>query len=154
MTEDELVAIEARANTATPGPWTRIINTCGGPVIYSVWVEDARGWSICVDVSEADAEFIAAARDAVPALIAEVRRLQEELLTAIERTQGSVHDYYYDKIRDMTIEIEQLHDQIGRDAISYAQCDSDRRNFAARCAWMREELMDRGVTQKELDEHE
>jgi len=154
MTDAELDRLQVLADAATAGPWGTI--PPGGP--------NGAFWGICnrlgmivamrLTTSKADAEFIAASRDAVPALIAEVRRLQEELLTAIERTQGSVHDYYYDKIRDMTIEIEQLHDQIGRDAISYAQCDSDRRNFAARCAWMREELMDRGVTQKELDEHE
>lgn len=87
-------------------------------------------------------------------LRAENEWLMEQAVTATERAQRSVHEFYQDKIRDLTIEIEQLHNQIGRAALSYAQCDSDRRNFAVRCEWMREELMDRGVTRKELDNHE
>ena len=150
MTDDELDAIEARCNKATPQDWYAVTDIGGESWVAFGASEDIVADNCALD----DAVFIAAARADVPALIAEVRRLREELLTAIERTQRSVHDYYYDKIRNMTIEIEQLHDQIGRDAISYAQCDSDRRNFAARCAWMREELMDRGVTRKELDNHE
>jgi hypothetical protein len=59
VTDDELDVIGARANAATPGPWT--------------WPD----WDDCSE-QEADAnnEFIAHAREDVPALVAEVRRLR------------------------------------------------------------------------------
>lgn len=132
MTHHEIDMIERRCLAATFGPWTT--GQLGGYEVVASRVGSHWEDLLCGDNRHADAEFMASARSDIPALVAEVRRLQEKLLTAIERTQRSVHDYYYDKIRDMTIEIEQLHDQIGRGAISYAQCDSDRRDFAARCA--------------------
>ena len=78
MTEDELNEIEVRANAATPGPWKaglygsvtvnnglKILNTN-----YSSY--NSHGGNC------PDAEFIACAREDVPALIAEVRRLKAE----------------------------------------------------------------------------
>lgn len=56
MTDEELAAIEARANAATRGPWKTIT---GGP-------------------------FISVSKD-IPELVAEVRRLREELLAAHKR---------------------------------------------------------------------
>lgn len=83
MTEQELAAIEARATAATPGPWTashrHVHGTpdndeqsglgleIEGPPQASGRGQFARG---------ADATFIAAAREDVPALVAEVRRLR------------------------------------------------------------------------------
>src|SRR5678815_1435825 len=93
MTEEELTVIEARANAATPGAW-----------IWEDWVQDdgpneytltappetRHGWrpdSTFPDLrnliisdedrstSREDRDFIASARDDVPALVAEVRRL-------------------------------------------------------------------------------
>ena len=52
ITEQQLAEIEARANAATEGPWT-------------------------IEVTNAD--FFAAARADVPALVAEVRKLREAL---------------------------------------------------------------------------
>ena len=75
MTDElDLDAIEARAEVATPGPWT----IKRGGVRSSEWLldPDLDGWGH-IDF-EADAEFIAAARSDVPALVAEVRRLQAE----------------------------------------------------------------------------
>ena len=76
MSELDLDRLEALPTAASPGPWrtdpserveTRPPNT------YDVW----RPFVGCVaeNLTFADAEFIAAAREAVPALIAEVRRL-------------------------------------------------------------------------------
>jgi hypothetical protein len=77
MTDAELDALEKLAAAATPGPWTIQFTTmstrvygppesfvCGMPAIDDPTVEP-------------DAHFIAAAREAVPALIAEVRRLRK-----------------------------------------------------------------------------
>lgn len=81
MTEEEIQAIEARANAATEGPWeVRALagypNECwAGPAI------DAPGYSDFYtgyegEISRPNAEFIAHARTDVPALVAEIRRLR------------------------------------------------------------------------------
>lgn len=68
MGEDELARLEALTEAATPGPWYVKRNV---EIFY-----------VARDVARADiavnAEFIAAARAAVPALIAELRRLRDE----------------------------------------------------------------------------
>ena len=100
MTQDELAAllarldeIEARAAAATPGPWKlieepyrgrtasreggwlgQIVGVGSGSVVY-------RGPDSFEAVeSRHDADFIAAARTDVPALVAAVRTLQDRLL--------------------------------------------------------------------------
>lgn len=84
-----LGAIEARAKAATPGPWTNPW-TCVGTARKDGFYTDAvdtDAW-VCVPeyydgnnlkVRKQDAAFIAAAREDVPALVAEVRRLCEAL---------------------------------------------------------------------------
>lgn len=68
-------ALEA---AATPGPWDVLRD---GPSIedsvvdYSIWCE-AIGDRLTSEVGKADAEFIAHARTAVPALVAAVERVQ------------------------------------------------------------------------------
>ena len=83
MTAAELDAIEQRAHAATEGPWEA--GTGDGDPRPHVWTSRSTG---CVahityvvpndygDVRPDDAEFIAHARDDVPALLAEVRRLR------------------------------------------------------------------------------
>lgn len=85
MTNEELDAIEARANAASEGPWTAEYDGAilpadsHPPVIYS----DG-------DMTDADREFVAAARDDVPKLVAEVRRLRGLFTEAdAERLQGA-----------------------------------------------------------------
>ena len=56
MTEEQLKEIEGRANAATPGPWTL-------------------SWS-STQCSHEDSKLIAHAREDIPNLIAEIRRLQ------------------------------------------------------------------------------
>ena len=90
MTEQELAAIEARANAATAGPWTAQT----GEVLYwsprptkakpnagythtlmrAEQTDYASGEFFAV-VDDTDATFIAHARTDVPALVAEVRKL-------------------------------------------------------------------------------
>ena len=79
MTEDELATIDARATEATPGPWSYP----GDPWTF---VHDASGRSLLdldeprgFEQTQRDAAFIAASREDVPALVAEVRRLREAL---------------------------------------------------------------------------
>ena len=96
MTEEQLAELEALANAATDGPWTvkktEFEDAQADAFFDDVYTVEAKHlWEIC-DISthermnefavysremdRADAAFIAAARTAVPDLIAEVRRLR------------------------------------------------------------------------------
>ena len=99
LTDARLAEMEALASDATPGPWK-----CGryklagdpafevvGPssenrrLIVQTVVGDAR----CPEHTlqeQANAQFVAASREAVPALIAEVRRLRETLEAIAKET--------------------------------------------------------------------
>ena len=93
MDRDELAEIEARANAATPGPWTthvvyRVITPRAGDDGYLV--ADC-GASESPDCCEGNAPFIAHARTDVPALVAEVRRLAAE----VERLSAMVPRWAY-----------------------------------------------------------
>lgn len=80
----DLAAIRARAEAATPAPWRipRKLSqlapdwTIAAGVKVVAYVDQKR------DNSEADFTFIAAARTDIPALLAEVERLNVELATA------------------------------------------------------------------------
>lgn len=88
MTEDELKAIEERANAATKGTW--ILGSWGDNV-FSVaggnWTEICRIKRDDKAIEESqdgrDAAFIAHAHEDVPALVAEVRRLRARLETVL-----------------------------------------------------------------------
>jgi hypothetical protein len=77
MTDEELQAIEARANAATPGPWEvfaeREVSTEHKALMGCT--HDGDG----VFYEREDAEFVAHARADIPALVAEVRRLRGAL---------------------------------------------------------------------------
>ena len=77
-----LAHIETRANAATEGPWCtdawEIYQGTEYQPGLSMWIgETCRGTST-PEQDQADAAFVAAARTDVPALIAEVRRLQAQ----------------------------------------------------------------------------
>ena len=89
MTEEQLQAIEERANAATPGPWDN-----RGDIVKDIAFEDdvifyaadsmgphieSGDWQTAVTQMRTDAAFIAHAREDVPALIAEVRALRSKL---------------------------------------------------------------------------
>jgi hypothetical protein len=83
MTDAELDAIEARAKAATPGPWTAEHEYIAAPVpggrpngeVIGDFIPSTRSRHVPVQQMRANATFVAAARDDVPALVAEVRRL-------------------------------------------------------------------------------
>ncbi len=91
MTDDELAVIDARASAASSGPWRSFIegrDHLGGDDFIRVGCEDdggadmyvtlyPEGTTTALPASAADLDFIAGARQDVPALIAEVRRLRE-----------------------------------------------------------------------------
>ncbi|MDE2103537.1 MAG: hypothetical protein KGL39_40230 [Patescibacteria group bacterium] len=75
MTDAELAAIEARTNDATPGPW---IDDDGYRVLRSdgKCLFEGKHFEVC---RYEDMTFCAHAREDVPSLLAEVRRLRAEL---------------------------------------------------------------------------
>lgn len=86
MSDDELNAIEARANAATPGPWE-----ADGADVTTRYTSHSKGlvrWQVASYVDPRDLDFIVHAREDVPALVAEVRRLrgiEQEMEDLIER---------------------------------------------------------------------
>ena len=79
MTSKELDAIQARADAATPGTW----NAGGDNMARSINGNDPVkpvAW-LTVWNDRPNADFIAHAREDVPALVAEVRRLREAAKT-------------------------------------------------------------------------
>lgn len=75
MTDEELNAIEARANAATVGPW-RGAKDEGVEADATAVFETGCGCCTEKFLSEPDALFIANARTDVPALVAEIRRIK------------------------------------------------------------------------------
>ena len=78
LTDEQLDAIAARANAAQPGPWLRYTQSDHASLRSSngEMVAGTFGWEWGGIEHEADADFIAHAREDVPALLAEVRRLR------------------------------------------------------------------------------
>jgi hypothetical protein len=104
MTDLDLDAIEARANSARPGPWRLGI---GGVVVVHAQAKPT-------DYVEAhcapggNAAFIAAARTDVPLLVAEVRRLREEN-AAIQAALDSLNEWCDGKMNEPAVLAEKAH---------------------------------------------
>lgn len=79
MTEAELVQIEQREAAAKPGPWH--VDEMGGMLTSADGDYVHSDWAGC-HPSDEDTAFIIGARQDVPALLAEVRRLRELLQQA------------------------------------------------------------------------
>ena len=91
LTADEIEVIAARAEAASPGPWRASIegrdHLSGDTVILVGDRSTDKAWDMYVwrdagdgqrFASEADLDFIAHARQDIPLLITEVRRLRSE----------------------------------------------------------------------------
>lgn len=106
MTNEELTAIEARANAATMGPWKGTKNSG----VVSTRTRDSvfeTGCGCCTEkfLSAEDAAFIADARADVPALVAEVRRLRTLVERAFQEGQdGRILDGHEQFIYDVAWE--------------------------------------------------
>lgn len=97
MTEQELAAIEKRANAATREPWS-----VSGTYVPTASLSAVSVYGMGMEVAECqmdtDGTFIAAARVDVPALIAEVRKLTAErdalrvdVRTHVETVSSNIH---------------------------------------------------------------
>lgn len=87
MTEDELRQLEALTSEATPGPWVVSNGTRGFPVGHTIFQFSQKGRTIAAtsvmhDGTREDAAFIAACREAMPKLLAEVRAWRSIQLAA------------------------------------------------------------------------
>jgi hypothetical protein len=84
LPSEELDAIAERCSTATPGPWRAFVegrDHVSGDSFIMTGEGKSRGPDMYVTLdgvpaSPADLDFIAAAREDIPRLIAEVRRLR------------------------------------------------------------------------------
>lgn len=114
MTDLDLDAIEARANAATEGPWIIVPEKCG-PDGQGVFTAEEFG-HVCevgdpyprgANRPQESMEFIAAAREDVPALVAEVRRLRarEE---AFRLNAAEVREFAASKLGDPALARESL----------------------------------------------
>lgn len=96
MTEQRLAELEALANEATPEPWIWDGDECELRSPASIQaVLDGEWWNTGdagVSVLPKNIAFIAAARTAVPELIAEVRRLRVGLESARATIQSMLND--------------------------------------------------------------
>ena len=86
MTEEELKAIEARLQAATPGPWSDFCES--GDWWIETMADDGSPGGLVVcdanDMDAADMALIAAAPTDIAALIAEVRRLRTLIVNYAE----------------------------------------------------------------------
>jgi hypothetical protein len=99
MTEDDLQAIEARLRDLPRGPW--YIENARPGRDDEARVYDGNHYGVCKPTPNNQhyrrpiAEFVVAARSDIPALVAEVRRLQ-----------GHIHDD--DRIYEITADVSKL----------------------------------------------
>jgi hypothetical protein len=101
VNDQRLDEILGRANAATPGPWCNdsweIYQGAEYEPGISVWIgETCRAGSM--DQDRADAEFVAAARSDVPALVAEVQSLHTEV-DKLKRSASSAEEDYRRVVR-------------------------------------------------------
>lgn len=87
MMTQQLDAIEARAKEATAGPWHT--EWSAESALNGVWCIDGRVCSAARGSRAEDSEFVAHAREDVPALVAEVRRLRAALERIATENQAS-----------------------------------------------------------------
>jgi len=100
MTHEELEAIEAREAAATPGPWVcwdeAIMSTakpqCEAECVLWADANSGTDGGRIFYTRDEDAEFIAHARQDVPALLAEVKRLKAEAERLTRERDAAVGD--------------------------------------------------------------
>lgn len=93
LTDAELARLEGLAGKATPGPWAEM-NSGVFPMVYG-----PNGERVCRTVDKAeDSVYIAAACNAAPALVAEVRRLRDRV-EALEWLVECIDNYEWNSNR-------------------------------------------------------
>ena len=123
----DLPAIRARAEAATPGPWSLQESNQGGAILLRGLENDNRlrrhPQSHLQVVPEADAVFVAHAREDVPALLAEVERLSRNLELAsaeccdLSAYRQLVREEHPAEVAALTAEVERLRERVRRVAL-------------------------------------
>ena len=90
----DIEAIEARVNAAAPGPWVYVDNGFDGYIMSAseyliVGGEPAEGR---IEPDDPNADFIAHSREDIPALLAEVKRLTDEIAAITAERDAAVND--------------------------------------------------------------
>lgn len=83
VTEEQLAEWERLTEAATEGPWD-VMTREQWEEGFPFCADGTNPYTFPVDIDAPDAAFIAAAREAVPALVAEVRRLRALLEDAAD----------------------------------------------------------------------
>lgn len=84
MDEKRLKEIEERAAKATPGPWTTAGIDRRPYISNTLRVQDTNFWNLANFINAEDASFIAASRQDITDLLAEVKRLRGLLFRVLE----------------------------------------------------------------------
>lgn len=111
----DLAAMRARAEAATPGPWQTDDaqqhawgvyddNGDGVAVARDIQYDKASGSRYGVDLREADAIFIANAREDIPALLALVSRLEGDVERMREALGKAATDVLAERARQIAVE--------------------------------------------------
>jgi len=104
MTPEQLATWRQLADAATPEGWS-VEETCGDTTSVLFWNDDEKYYdSLAIKVSQADAAFIAAAREAVPALLDTVAERDAE----IARLSTALYDEAAKQLGDAALENMQL----------------------------------------------
>lgn len=102
MSDDRIAEIKARANAATPGPWTA---SAPHPYCGEIWVvgpDDPDGAiATGFDDTPADAAFIAHARTDVPWLLDRIEALEQEL--AAQRAIGEAAEHAIEELSEAAL---------------------------------------------------
>lgn len=115
MTDGELARLQELADAATAGPWTAAATVDEyGQRLHTV---DVLPLTTFGEIELNDAAFIAASREAVPALIAEVRRLRAEVAENDE-LRPIVKSAITELVRQLHAENERLRDLL-RELVAY-----------------------------------
>ena len=136
-TDDELARWRALADAATPGPWMPSGSTDPVCIGGLYWREGEVVERILTDRTDADAAFIAGAREAMPRLLAEVARLRialraaRDLARIAETTRSRAAEWARQEERErmqrevdaqratnaaLTAEVERLRSQLARES--------------------------------------
>lgn len=109
MTPAELEAIKARCNAATEGPWKSAYSVSEGS-----WIESKRGDGIANVVFWRDEEFLRNARTDVPALVAEVERLQKIANQTLNDYREKISASYECEVAAIQAELEEEREEVER----------------------------------------
>jgi hypothetical protein len=129
MTEVDLDAIEARVALASPAPWS---------ILPAMTQNEAGQWSPPEIIGiapyghdDGDIEFIAHARQDVPAMAAEIRRLRAEVQSARSEERNALANM---------LDIPRLLRVVDNEVVVLTDWDDNGNHFVPLTAWLRDDM--------------